>query len=89
MHHGTPARPAPWRQAGANEGVYARTHCAAVHVLPSAIAALGGAHRIAVAPGCIFSANGKNFRNCLRISCGYPWSPRIEGAIKILGQLAR
>ncbi|MBV8352188.1 MAG: PLP-dependent aminotransferase family protein [Verrucomicrobia bacterium] len=46
-------------------------------------------HRIAVAPGCIFSANGKNFRNCLRISCGYPWSPRIEGAIKVLGQLAK
>lgn len=23
-------------------------------------------YRIAVAPGCIFSANGKNFRNCLR-----------------------
>ena len=45
-------------------------------------------YRIAVAPGCIFSANGKNFRNCLRISCGYPWSPRIEGAIKTLGQLA-
>jgi DNA-binding transcriptional MocR family regulator len=46
-------------------------------------------HRIAVAPGCIFSANGRKFRNCLRISCGYPWSPQIEAAIKILGQLAR
>jgi DNA-binding transcriptional MocR family regulator len=46
-------------------------------------------HRIAVAPGCIFSANGKSFRNCLRLSCGYPWSPRIEQAIRTLGTLAK
>ena len=46
-------------------------------------------HGIAIAPGCIFSANGKNFRNCMRISCGHPWSARIEQAIEILGQLAR
>jgi DNA-binding transcriptional MocR family regulator len=46
-------------------------------------------HGIAIAPGCIFSANGKNFRNCMRISCGHPWSARIEEAIEILGQLAR
>jgi DNA-binding transcriptional MocR family regulator len=46
-------------------------------------------HRIAIAPGCIFSANGKNFSNCLRLSCGYPWSARMEQAIVTLGQLAR
>ncbi|MBV8377725.1 MAG: PLP-dependent aminotransferase family protein [Verrucomicrobia bacterium] len=46
-------------------------------------------HQIAIAPGCIFSANGKSFRNCLRISCGYPWSARIEQAMKTLGQLIR
>jgi DNA-binding transcriptional MocR family regulator len=46
-------------------------------------------HRIAVAPGCIFSANGKNFRNCLRLSCGFPWSARIEQAIKTIGLLAK
>jgi DNA-binding transcriptional MocR family regulator len=46
-------------------------------------------HRIAIAPGCIFSANGKNYRNCLRLSCGYPWSARIESAIETLGQLAK
>jgi len=46
-------------------------------------------YRIAVAPGCIFSANGKNFHNCLRISCGYPWSPQIENAIETLGKLAK
>jgi DNA-binding transcriptional MocR family regulator len=45
-------------------------------------------HRIAIAPGCIFSANGKNFRNCLRISCGHPWSARIERAIQTVGYLA-
>jgi DNA-binding transcriptional MocR family regulator len=45
-------------------------------------------HRIAIAPGCIFSANGKGFRNCLRISCGHPWSARIERAIKTVGYLA-
>jgi DNA-binding transcriptional MocR family regulator len=44
-------------------------------------------HRIAIAPGCIFSANGKNYRNCLRLSCGYPWSARMESAIQTLGQL--
>ncbi len=46
-------------------------------------------HRIAIAPGCIFSANGKSFRNCIRISCGYPWSARIEHAIRTLGLLAK
>jgi DNA-binding transcriptional MocR family regulator len=45
-------------------------------------------HRISVAPGCIFSANGRNFRNCLRISCGYPWSAQIDDALKTLGRLA-
>ncbi len=46
-------------------------------------------HGIAIAPGCIFSANGKNFRNCIRLSCGHPWSARIDHAIKTLGHLAR
>jgi DNA-binding transcriptional MocR family regulator len=46
-------------------------------------------HGIAIAPGCIFSANGKNYRNCMRISCGHSWSARIEQAIEILGRLAR
>jgi DNA-binding transcriptional MocR family regulator len=46
-------------------------------------------HRIAVAPGCIFSANRKKFRNCLRISCGHPWSPQIENALETLGKLAK
>jgi DNA-binding transcriptional MocR family regulator len=45
-------------------------------------------HRISVAPGCIFSANGKRFQNCLRISCGHPWSVQMEDAVKTLGSLA-
>ena len=44
---------------------------------------------IAIAPGCIFSANGKSFRNCMRISCGHPWSARMEQAIRTLGTLAK
>ncbi len=41
----------------------------------------------AVAPGPIFSANG-GFRNCLRISCGQPWSPAIEQALAKVGRIA-
>jgi DNA-binding transcriptional MocR family regulator len=43
---------------------------------------------IAIAPGTIFSAR-QRFGNCIRISTGHPWSPRIERAIATLGQLAR
>jgi DNA-binding transcriptional MocR family regulator len=46
-------------------------------------------HRISIAPGCIFSANGNNFRNCMRLSCGFPWSARIEQALKVVGTLAK
>ena len=46
-------------------------------------------HRIAIAPGCIFSANGENFRNCMRLSCGHPFSTRMEQAIRTLGTLAK
>jgi DNA-binding transcriptional MocR family regulator len=46
------------------------------------------ARGISIAPGPIFSAK-QRFSSCLRLSCGWPWSPRIEGAIKTLGKLAR
>ena len=46
-------------------------------------------HQIAIAPGCIFSANGRNFRNCMRISCGHPYSDRMEQAIRTLAALVR
>ena len=45
------------------------------------------ARKVAVAPGPIFSARGR-FQSCVRLSAGQPWSPRVEGAVRILGELA-
>jgi DNA-binding transcriptional MocR family regulator len=45
-------------------------------------------HNIGIAPGQIFSAQGR-FENCFRLSYGEPWSPRIEEGIKTLGKLLR
>ena len=42
---------------------------------------------IAFFPGELFSASGQ-YRNCLRLNCGNPWSSRFESAIKQLGALA-
>lgn len=44
---------------------------------------------ISVAPGPIFSARPESYRNFIRVSCGQPWSPRIEAAMATLGSLAR
>jgi DNA-binding transcriptional MocR family regulator len=44
-------------------------------------------HRIAVVPGPMFSASGQ-FGNCLRLSCGHPWSPKVEESLAILGSIA-
>lgn len=46
------------------------------------------ARGIAVAPGPIFSARSR-FGNFIRVSCGMPWGPRVEAAVKIVGQIAR
>lgn len=46
------------------------------------------ARGISIAPGPIFSAK-QRFTNCLRLSCGWPWSGRMERAIRTLGELAR
>jgi DNA-binding transcriptional MocR family regulator len=43
---------------------------------------------ISIAPGPIFSAQ-KRYGNFIRLSCGFPWSPRLEGALATLGSLAR
>lgn len=43
---------------------------------------------ISIAPGPIFSAK-ERFQNFIRLSCGYPWSPRLEHALITLGRLAR
>ena len=37
-------------------------------------------------PGELFSASGQ-YRNCLRLSCGHEWGPRIQKAIETLGAL--
>jgi DNA-binding transcriptional MocR family regulator len=43
---------------------------------------------ICFAPGDAFSAS-RRYGNCLRISCGYGWTPRIEKGVETLGELAR
>lgn len=43
--------------------------------------------KIGVVPGPMFSATGQ-FGNCLRLSCGMPWSPRVEQSLVILGSIA-
>ncbi|MDZ4254692.1 MAG: PLP-dependent aminotransferase family protein [Sulfuritalea sp.] len=41
---------------------------------------------IAFVPGELFSASGQ-YKNCLRLACGQPWSERLEDGVKRLGQL--
>jgi DNA-binding transcriptional MocR family regulator len=41
---------------------------------------------ISIAPGPIFSPR-REFRNCLRLNCGHPWSAEIESAVATLGRL--
>jgi DNA-binding transcriptional MocR family regulator len=43
---------------------------------------------ISVAPGPIFSAR-RQFRNCLRLNCGHPWSPALDRAVAQLGSIVR
>ncbi len=45
------------------------------------------AENISIAPGPMFSAKS-HFKNFIRISCGHPWSSRIERGIVTLGSLA-
>lgn len=45
-------------------------------------------HQIGIAPGQIFSPQGK-FENCFRISFGLPWSAEVEEGIKVIGKLIR
>lgn len=41
---------------------------------------------ICFAPGDAFSAT-RRYAHCMRLSCGYPWGPRLERAVEILGDL--
>lgn len=43
---------------------------------------------ISLSPGPMFSARLR-YRNFIRVNCGFPWSPRIERAIRQVGELAR
>lgn len=43
-------------------------------------------HGISVAPGPLFSPTHA-FTNCVRLNYGHPWTPRIDEAIRTLGQL--
>lgn len=43
--------------------------------------------KIAVVPGPMFSATGR-FSNCIRLSCGIPWSSRLEESLAVLGSIA-
>lgn len=45
-------------------------------------------HGIGVAPGQIFSSQGK-FKNCFRLAFGMPWTSRVENGVKTLGELVR
>jgi DNA-binding transcriptional MocR family regulator len=41
---------------------------------------------ISIAPGPIFSPR-REFRNCIRLNCGHPWSAALDGAVRRLGGL--
>jgi DNA-binding transcriptional MocR family regulator len=41
---------------------------------------------ISVAPGPIFSPR-REFRNCVRLNCGHPWSGELDRAVQRLGEL--
>jgi DNA-binding transcriptional MocR family regulator len=43
---------------------------------------------ISIAPGPMFSAR-REFRNCLRLNCGHPWTAQMDRAIGELGRIIR
>ena len=44
--------------------------------------------KISVAPGPIFSAKQK-YKNFIRLSCGVPWSEKVDNSVRTLADLAR
>lgn len=46
------------------------------------------AHEINIAPGPMFSPK-QGYQNCIRLSCGVPWTPRLQQALQTLGKLAQ
>ena len=45
------------------------------------------AEGIGISPGMLFSSRG-DYADCLRLSCGLPWSEKLDRALRRLGQLA-
>lgn len=45
-------------------------------------------HRISLAPGALFSVKDR-YRNCLRMSCGMPWTEPVANALRTVGDLAK
>lgn len=43
--------------------------------------------QICFAPGDVFSAT-RQYRHCLRLSCGHGWDERIEAGLRVIGELA-
>ena len=46
------------------------------------------AEQILIAPGAMF-ANSNQFKNFVRINCGWPFSPEIERTLKRIGDLCK
>jgi DNA-binding transcriptional MocR family regulator len=44
-------------------------------------------HGISIAPGPIFSPR-REYRNCIRLNCGHPWTPEHDAAVARLANLA-
>lgn len=57
------------------------------HVDALALQARGLAAGISVAPGPLFSPQGK-YRNCIRLMCAVRWDARVDAAMAALGRLA-
>jgi DNA-binding transcriptional MocR family regulator len=60
--------------------------------LPAGVSALELAERalekkISITPGPLFSAK-QRFSNFIRVSCGHPWSERLDRSVRTLGELA-
>ena len=44
--------------------------------------------KISILPGTLCSSSDR-YKNCLRINCGLKWSPRLEAAIRTMGEIIK
>jgi DNA-binding transcriptional MocR family regulator len=56
------------------------------HVDSRRVFALAREQHIGVAPGAAFS-NGRRFDHFIRLQYGEPWSPKLDDAIRRLGEI--